>query len=145
MYNTNFKMQKRTRGVKLIWKALVWKNNTLANRLWKNEISLDNFRFQKLRKAHALRLLFILSITDGVFAILSKIYEFFGFIKLFLAIPQIAYFVIKWNPIKLDYDPLFAVSANIPLTVQLKLNLIITLAIAIDRFQVLNIEVLSGT
>jgi hypothetical protein len=61
---------------------------------------------------------------------------------LFLAIPQIAYFVIKWNPIKLDYDPLFTVTSNIPLTVQLKLNLIITLAIAIDRFQVLNFEIL---
>jgi hypothetical protein len=72
-----------------------------------------------------------------------NLYTFF--IKLFLAIPQIAYYVIKWNPIRLDYDPLFAVIANIPLTVQLKLNLIITLAIAIDRFQVLNFKGLSGT
>ena len=74
-----------------------------------------------------------------------KFMNIYFFIKLFLAIPQIAYYVIKWNPIKLDYDPLFAIPANVPLTIQLKLNLFITLAIAIDRFQVLNFEVLSGT
>ena len=35
-----------------------------------------------------------------------------------------------------DYSPIFIITSSIPLLVQFKINLIITIAIAVDRLQV---------
>ena len=47
----------------------------------------------------------------------------------------------RWNPNLFDYSPIFIITSSIPLLIQYKINLIITIAIAIDRLQVCSLRV----
>lgn len=54
----------------------------------------------------------------------------------FLALPYIIYYIVLWNPSEFNYNALYIITSSLPLTIQFKINLIITLSIALDRFQV---------
>lgn len=51
-------------------------------------------------------------------------------------LPYVVYLLTAWNPVVLDYDATLAMIFNSPVVMQLKLNLVLTTAIAIDRIQV---------
>uniref|UniRef100_A0A914YRV9 Uncharacterized protein n=1 Tax=Panagrolaimus superbus TaxID=310955 RepID=A0A914YRV9_9BILA len=69
-----------------------------------------------------LRLILLLCITDFAFAV--------------TALPYIIHYLALWNPNYFDYNPMFIIVSSIPLLIQFKINLIITIAIAVDRLQV---------
>ncbi|KAE9549480.1 hypothetical protein FO519_007304 [Halicephalobus sp. NKZ332] len=75
----------------------------------------------RLRRNTSLRLLLLLCMTDFVFAIST--------------LPYTINYVVGWNPIMFDYDPMYIITSSIPLVVQFKVNLIITIMIAVDRLQ----------
>lgn len=54
----------------------------------------------------------------------------------FSALPYIIYYIALWNPSEFNYNALYIITSSLPLTIQFKINLIITLSIALDRFQV---------
>ena len=55
-----------------------------------------------------------------------------------LDLPHIIYLVYYWTPGNIFYyNPVFTVVSDLPLTVQIKINLILTLYIALDRLQVI--------
>uniref|UniRef100_A0AC34G1B2 G-protein coupled receptors family 1 profile domain-containing protein n=1 Tax=Panagrolaimus sp. ES5 TaxID=591445 RepID=A0AC34G1B2_9BILA len=74
-----------------------------------------------------LRLILLLCVTDFVFAV--------------TALPYIINYLALWNPDYFDYSPMFIIVSSIPLLVQFKINLIITIAIAIDRLQAMRFPV----
>uniref|UniRef100_A0AC34F3I4 G-protein coupled receptors family 1 profile domain-containing protein n=1 Tax=Panagrolaimus sp. ES5 TaxID=591445 RepID=A0AC34F3I4_9BILA len=57
------------------------------------------------------------------------------------ALPYIINYLALWNPDYFDYSPMFIIVSSIPLLVQFKINLIITIAIAIDRLQAMRFPV----
>ncbi|CAD5233203.1 unnamed protein product [Bursaphelenchus xylophilus] len=77
----------------------------------------------RLRKIHGLQMLWMLSITDLVFAI--------------AVFPYMIYYIAYWHPDRLDYDGILVVKLSLPLTLQYKITLIISLGIALDRCQAL--------
>ena len=79
-------------------------------------------RSSRLRKNASLRLILVLTGSDLAFAITS--------------IPYSLHYLLFWSPIKLDYDGRLVVALSTPLTVQMKLNLCLSTAIALDRLQV---------
>uniref|UniRef100_A0A7E4ZTC7 G_PROTEIN_RECEP_F1_2 domain-containing protein n=1 Tax=Panagrellus redivivus TaxID=6233 RepID=A0A7E4ZTC7_PANRE len=83
--------------------------------------------FKRLRQNMSLRLLLLLCCTDWVFAV--------------SALPYIIYYVVKWNPIMFDYSPLMIIASGSPLIIQFKINLVVTIAIAVDRLQALRMPV----
>uniref|UniRef100_A0A915E778 G-protein coupled receptors family 1 profile domain-containing protein n=1 Tax=Ditylenchus dipsaci TaxID=166011 RepID=A0A915E778_9BILA len=75
----------------------------------------------RIRRNLSLRLLLTLSLTNFLFAVLD--------------LPSIVYFLAKWNPIELNYSGTLVIIFEIPLMFQLKIYLLITTAIALDRVQ----------
>jgi hypothetical protein len=45
-------------------------------------------------------------------------------------------YIVYWSPTEFNYDGMRVITLSLPLTVQFKVNLIITTALAIDRYQV---------
>ncbi|EGT58945.1 hypothetical protein CAEBREN_08028 [Caenorhabditis brenneri] len=76
-------------------------------------------KLSALRKNRHLRLVAYLSVTDFLTAIGEA--------------PYIIYMILNWNPVKLDFDPLYILIASIPLPMQLKNSAIITIGIALSR------------
>ena len=60
----------------------------------------------------------------------------------FLAFPYIINYIRYWNPVEFYYEPYFFVISSLCLTIQFKINLVIALSIAIDRFQVCSLNFL---
>ncbi|CAI79143.1 G-protein coupled receptors family 1 profile domain-containing protein [Caenorhabditis elegans] len=73
-----------------------------------------------LRKNKHLRLVFYLSVGDFFNAIWST--------------PYIVYMIANWNPIRLDFDPLFILISSLSLPIQLKISAIVTIGIAFSRY-----------
>ncbi|CAD5223474.1 unnamed protein product [Bursaphelenchus okinawaensis] len=82
-----------------------------------------SYLFVKLRKINGLQMLWVLSITDLLFAI--------------SVFPYMLYYVIGWTPTVLNYDGFMVIKLSFPLTMQYKITLVIGLAIASDRIQAL--------
>ncbi|CAL2044082.1 unnamed protein product [Caenorhabditis brenneri] len=76
-------------------------------------------KLSALRKNRHLRLVAYLSVTDFLTAIGEA--------------PYIIYMILNWNPVRLDFDPLYILIASIPLPMQLKNSAIITIGIALSR------------
>uniref|UniRef100_A0A7E4VJ16 G_PROTEIN_RECEP_F1_2 domain-containing protein n=1 Tax=Panagrellus redivivus TaxID=6233 RepID=A0A7E4VJ16_PANRE len=83
--------------------------------------------FKRLRHNMSLRLLLLLCCTDWVFAV--------------SALPYIIYYVVKWSPIMFDYSPLMIIASGSPLIIQFKVNLVVTIAVAVDRLQAMRMPV----
>uniref|UniRef100_A0AC34Q2D9 G-protein coupled receptors family 1 profile domain-containing protein n=1 Tax=Panagrolaimus sp. JU765 TaxID=591449 RepID=A0AC34Q2D9_9BILA len=81
----------------------------------------------RLNRNLALRLLFSLCVTDFLFA--------------FSTLPYIIYYAKLWNPYLLDYDPMYIVTSSTPLVIQFKINLLITIMIAVDRLQAMKLPI----
>uniref|UniRef100_A0A914P9W3 G-protein coupled receptors family 1 profile domain-containing protein n=1 Tax=Panagrolaimus davidi TaxID=227884 RepID=A0A914P9W3_9BILA len=85
------------------------------------------FISKRLKKNMGLRLILLLCMSDFIFAV--------------TALPYIINYLIGWNLDYFDYSPLFIIVSSIPLLVQFKINLIITIAIAVDRLQAMRFPV----
>jgi hypothetical protein len=46
------------------------------------------------------------------------------------------HYIIYWNPVEFNYNGIRVIALSLPLTIQFKVNLIITSALALDRLQV---------
>ncbi|EYB90670.1 hypothetical protein Y032_0216g2376 [Ancylostoma ceylanicum] len=86
------------------------------------------FRVKKLYRNEALRLVLYLAITDFLHAITT--------------LPYIIYLVVFWNPYSINLDPYFIMISSTPLIIQLKINLTLTIAIALERTMALFTPVL---
>ncbi|PAV74023.1 hypothetical protein WR25_00489 [Diploscapter pachys] len=74
---------------------------------------------EKLKKNKNLRMIFLLSSTDFLFSVLFY--------------PYSIYILVNWDSHDFDYDPLYVMIAATPFLMQLKINLILTIAIAVER------------
>uniref|UniRef100_A0A1I7XEU2 G_PROTEIN_RECEP_F1_2 domain-containing protein n=1 Tax=Heterorhabditis bacteriophora TaxID=37862 RepID=A0A1I7XEU2_HETBA len=54
----------------------------------------------------------------------------------FTAMPYIIFLMAHWNPTMVNYNPYFLMISSIPLPIQLKIHLILTICIAFDRLLV---------
>ncbi|VDL81656.1 unnamed protein product [Nippostrongylus brasiliensis] len=52
---------------------------------------------------------------------------------IFNALPYIIYLTAQWNPTYIDLDPTYIMISSTPLTAQLKINLTLTIALALER------------
>ncbi|KAI6197904.1 hypothetical protein M3Y94_01280600 [Aphelenchoides besseyi] len=50
-------------------------------------------------------------------------------------------YVVNWDPVEFNYDGILVITLSLPLTVQFKVNLIITTAIALDRYQAMHFSI----
>ncbi|VDL78277.1 unnamed protein product [Nippostrongylus brasiliensis] len=57
----------------------------------------------------------------------------FGKDKYWLALPYIIYLTALWNPTYIDLDPTYIMISSTPLPTQLKINLTLTIALALER------------
>ncbi|VDM76699.1 unnamed protein product [Strongylus vulgaris] len=73
------------------------------------------------------RLVMYLTVTDFIHALLVSFYTL--------------YLLVKWNPVRINMDPYIVMISAMPLTFQLKVNLILTIAIALDRVLALYVPV----
>ncbi|KJH46070.1 hypothetical protein DICVIV_07880 [Dictyocaulus viviparus] len=76
-------------------------------------------REKTLRQNSSLRLVLLLAITD--------------FLHAATTIPSVIYLIITWNPIYMDLNPYFVRILSIPVVIQLKINLTLTISIAGER------------
>uniref|UniRef100_A0A1I7V1H8 G_PROTEIN_RECEP_F1_2 domain-containing protein n=2 Tax=Caenorhabditis tropicalis TaxID=1561998 RepID=A0A1I7V1H8_9PELO len=76
-------------------------------------------KLSALRKNKHLRLVAYLSVGDFLTAICEA--------------PYIIYMILNWNPVELDFNPLYILISSIPLPMQLKISAIITIGIALSR------------
>uniref|UniRef100_A0A7E4VJ28 G_PROTEIN_RECEP_F1_2 domain-containing protein n=1 Tax=Panagrellus redivivus TaxID=6233 RepID=A0A7E4VJ28_PANRE len=83
--------------------------------------------FKRLRRNISLRLLWLLCCTDWVFAV--------------SALPYIIYYITHWDPNVFDYSPRMIITSGSPLIIQFKVNLVVTIAIAVDRLQAMRMPV----
>ncbi|CAD6192303.1 unnamed protein product [Caenorhabditis auriculariae] len=80
------------------------------------------------------------SLVIGAGEIITKIAEIFRVIGPFYvagmtltAIPGMSYLIANWSPINVHYDPYITVYSNSPLIFEYKVNLTLTVAVALDR------------
>ncbi|VDM75479.1 unnamed protein product [Strongylus vulgaris] len=76
----------------------------------------------------SLRLILFMAITDCVHAVANP--QVFNF---FIALPYTIYLTSQWAPAQLDLDPYYVMISTTPFVVQLKVNLTLTIAIAVER------------
>ncbi|KAI6174383.1 G-PROTEIN-RECEP-F1-2 domain-containing protein [Aphelenchoides besseyi] len=79
---------------------------------------------KRLQRNTALRLILLLCVTDWLFAVTT--------------IPYVVQYIVNWNAVEFNYDGILVITLSLPLTVQFKVNLIITTAIALDRYQAMH-------
>ncbi|KAL6734935.1 hypothetical protein Aduo_005423 [Ancylostoma duodenale] len=77
------------------------------------------FRVKKLYRNDAMRLLLYLAITDFLHAVAT--------------LPYIIYLIVFWNPHNINLNSYFVMISSTPLIIQLKINLTLTIAIALER------------
>uniref|UniRef100_A0A7E4UMX3 G_PROTEIN_RECEP_F1_2 domain-containing protein n=1 Tax=Panagrellus redivivus TaxID=6233 RepID=A0A7E4UMX3_PANRE len=83
--------------------------------------------FKRLRQNMSLRLLLLLCCSDWVFAV--------------LALPYTVYYVVGWNQIMFDYNAIIISLTGSAFILAYKVNLIVTIAIAVDRLQAMRMPV----
>ncbi|KAK6056173.1 hypothetical protein COOONC_06321 [Cooperia oncophora] len=76
-------------------------------------------RAKKLWKNPSFRLMLFLACTDFLHALTT--------------LPYITYLTRNWNPLFIDLDPYYVMISSIPLTIQLKIYLTLTISIAFER------------
>ncbi|CAJ0606949.1 unnamed protein product [Cylicocyclus nassatus] len=82
------------------------------------------FALYKVKKnTISIHLVMYLAITDLLHAIAISFYTI--------------YLILNWDPVRIDMDPYAVVISAIPLTFQLKINITLTIAIALDRVSAL--------
>ncbi|KAK5971295.1 hypothetical protein GCK32_018485, partial [Trichostrongylus colubriformis] len=81
------------------------------------------FRVKRLRKSSSYRLLLFLTMTDFLHGVTT--------------LPYTIYLTVNWDPIYIDMDPYFVLILGTPLVAQLKINLMLTIAIAFERVMAL--------
>ncbi|WKX96638.1 hypothetical protein Q1695_012794 [Nippostrongylus brasiliensis] len=72
-----------------------------------------------LRQNFSFRFILFLTATDFLHAVLS--------------LPYIIYLTAQWNPTYIDLDPTYIMISSTPLPTQLKINLTLTIALALER------------
>ncbi|WKX96647.1 hypothetical protein Q1695_012798 [Nippostrongylus brasiliensis] len=72
-----------------------------------------------LRQNFSFRFILFLTATDFLHAVLT--------------LPYIIYLTAQWNPTYIDLDPTYIMISSTPLTAQLKINLTLTIALALER------------
>ncbi|KHJ95824.1 hypothetical protein OESDEN_04222 [Oesophagostomum dentatum] len=86
------------------------------------------FRIRRMRNNTSLRLVLFLAVTDFLHALTT--------------LPYIIFLVAFWNPYNINLNPYFLMISSTPLTVQLKINLTLTISIAAERAMALFLPML---
>ncbi|CAD6186794.1 unnamed protein product [Caenorhabditis auriculariae] len=76
-------------------------------------------RYKPIRNNRGARLLIYLALTNFLLAVTS--------------LPYVIYLVSLWNPVRLDYDPRMIMISGMPLPIQLKLSLALSIFLAFER------------
>ncbi|VDM52710.1 unnamed protein product [Angiostrongylus costaricensis] len=72
-------------------------------------------------------------ICNGFILFLHKEKQGHHYQHIFSALPYTIYLTCNWNPVYLDLSPYYVMISSTPLTVQLKINLCLTISIAVER------------
>uniref|UniRef100_A0A0K0DLV9 G_PROTEIN_RECEP_F1_2 domain-containing protein n=1 Tax=Angiostrongylus cantonensis TaxID=6313 RepID=A0A0K0DLV9_ANGCA len=83
----------------------------------------------------------LLTITDFLHAVTSKSFcltlnvpkKFIAHFALFSALPYTMYLIISWNPVHFSLSSYCVMIFSIPVVIQLKINLTLTISIAVER------------